>query len=383
MVGFLLRSSSALQLCRRPLPSISGSRYKSTRTGQRKNMGKKSRNNVPAEDHLLLPAHSSAAPIVDTHTHLASTFAAYKHKYPAGKCNTVYEFLQHFYKDKHVEAIVDVWCEAPVQKLWREFADSALTAEDRAGKWGGTEYYFVMGVHPHEARHYNDEIERDILEAMQHPRCVGWGEMGLDYHYDNSPREIQRDVFTRQLRHAVRLGKPLTIHTREADEDTERILKAEVPKDHRIHIHCFTDTPDFGQRLLDHFPNLYIGVTGVVTFSTNEDTPNIIRRMVGLPKNTQAPAANSETAATIASPAAPTPDTSSSPLRIILETDAPYMVPTNVYSVLSGMKGRLPLCHTAMIPWTADFVAGILGEGWDATRVMEIARENARKVYGI
>ena len=48
------------------------------------------------------------------------------------------------------------------------------------------------------------------------------------------------------------------------------------------------------------------------------------------------------------------------------------MVPTNVYSVLSGMKGRLPLCHTAMIPWTADFVAGILGDGWDATRVMEI-----------
>lgn len=69
---------------------------------------------------------------------------------------------------------------------------------------------------------------------MQHPRCVGWGEIGLDYHYDNSPREIQRQVFTRQLRQAVRLGKPLTIHTREAEEDTERILKAEVPKDHRV-----------------------------------------------------------------------------------------------------------------------------------------------------
>lgn len=69
---------------------------------------------------------------------------------------------------------------------------------------------------------------------MKHPRCVGWGEMGLDYHYDNSPRDIQQDVFTRQLRQAVRLGKALTIHTREAEEDTERILKAEVPKDHRV-----------------------------------------------------------------------------------------------------------------------------------------------------
>jgi TatD DNase family protein len=79
---------------------------------------------------------------------------------------------------------------------------------------------------------------------------------------------------------AVGLGKPLTIHTREADEDTERILKENVPQDHKvrinpkflfkllivlvqIHIHCFTDSPDFAQRLLDHFPNLCIGITGL------------------------------------------------------------------------------------------------------------------------
>lgn len=69
---------------------------------------------------------------------------------------------------------------------------------------------------------------------MSHPRCVGWGEMGLDYHYDNSPRDIQRSVFRRQLKQAVKLGKPLTIHTREADEDTETILKEEVPKEHKV-----------------------------------------------------------------------------------------------------------------------------------------------------
>jgi TatD DNase family protein len=69
---------------------------------------------------------------------------------------------------------------------------------------------------------------------MAHPRCVGWGETGLDYHYDNSPRGLQQEVFTRQLRKAVELGKPLTIHTREAEDDTERILKAEVPRDHRV-----------------------------------------------------------------------------------------------------------------------------------------------------
>jgi Tat protein secretion system quality control protein TatD with DNase activity len=69
---------------------------------------------------------------------------------------------------------------------------------------------------------------------MAHPRCVGWGEMGLDYHYDNSPRAIQQEVFIRQLKHAVRLGKPLTIHTREAEVDTERILKEHVPSDHKV-----------------------------------------------------------------------------------------------------------------------------------------------------
>lgn len=77
---------------------------------------------------------------------------------------------------------------------------------------------------------------------MEHPRCVGWGEIGLDYHYDNSPREIQQEVFTRQLRQAVRLGKPLTIHTREAEEDAERILKAEVPKDHRVSTRSYNET---------------------------------------------------------------------------------------------------------------------------------------------
>lgn len=76
---------------------------------------------------------------------------------------------------------------------------------------------------------------------MTHPRCVGWGEMGLDYHYDNSPRDLQQEVFRRQLRQAVRLRKPLTIHTREAEEDTEKILKEEVPQDHRVsYIFCAT-----------------------------------------------------------------------------------------------------------------------------------------------
>jgi len=69
--------------------------------------------------------------------------------------------------------------------------------------------------------------------------------------------------------------------------------------------------------------------------------------------------------------------------RILLETDAPYMVPANLYTTLTALKGKLPLCHSAMIPWTADFIAEIAGDGWDSQKILHLARENARKVYGI
>ncbi|TFK61510.1 Metallo-dependent hydrolase [Pluteus cervinus] len=323
----------------------------------------------PSESATLsTPAPESKptlTPIFDSHTHLLSTYAFYKSKYPSGQHQTVFEFAKALLnggteerKSNKVEAMVDVWCEPPFKKdQWKVYADAALTKEGEQS-WGGFEYWFVMGIH--EAKKYNDQIEADILEAMTHPRCVGWGEIGLDYHYDHSPREIQREVFTRQLRHAVKLGKSLTIHTREADEDTERILKAEVPKDHKVHIHCFTDSPQFAQNLLAHFPNLCIGVTGVVTYSSNTNTSDIIRIM----------AESNPTA----------------PLRIVLETDAPYMTPGNICGSLPAeVKGKkLPICHSAMIPWTAEFVVGVVGsEKWDVEKVMKESRDNCRMIYGV
>ncbi|KAI1796490.1 hypothetical protein LXA43DRAFT_879704 [Ganoderma leucocontextum] len=334
-------------------------------------MGKNKKSSVPDEGHLLLPQHAgrphpASTPIVDTHTHLLSTYSFYRSKYKQARYTTVYDFVRELYKDRGVDAIVDVYCEAPKLKTWKEIADSALTEKARREMWGGLEYWFVMGTScpMHEAKNYTDDIECEIIEAMEHPRCVGWGEMGLDYHYDNSPREVQQDVFVRQLRHAVRLGKPLTIHTREAEEDTERILKEYVPKDHRVHIHCYTDSPEGAARMLDHFPNLYIGITGVVTYSTNLNTSELIRRM-----------------AVSCGP--------QMPLRILLETDAPFMTPSNIYSSLKDVKGRLPISHSAMIPWTAEFVANVANESavdggsWDTVRVMRESRENAKRMYGV
>ncbi|OCH90759.1 Metallo-dependent hydrolase [Obba rivulosa] len=327
-----------------------------------KNNKSKKGGSVASEEHLFLPAHNATTSIVDTHTHLVSTFAAYRSKYPSGKHETIPDFVKELYTDKNVEAIVDVWCEAPVRGVWKEIADMALSEETRTQRWGGLQYYFVMGEHPHDARLYTDAVERDILEAMVHPRCVGWGEIGLDYHYDNSPREAQQEIFVRQLRQAVRLGKPLTIHTREAEEDTERILKAKVPKDHKIHIHCYTDSPEWAARMLDHFPNLFIGITGVITYSSNLNTANVIRQLAAHGRDT--------------------------PLRIVLETDAPFMTPSNIYASLKDVKGKLPLSHSAMIPWTADFVAGVANEvagadAWDVDRVLRESRANARAMYGV
>jgi hypothetical protein len=116
------------------------------------NMGKnskKSRTATPPEENLVLPAHSSAytTPIIDTHTHISSTYSLYRSKYPQANHTTLFDFMRAMNNGKNVRSIVDVWCEAPVQKIWKELADSALTEQSRSDNWGGIDYWFVMGTH--------------------------------------------------------------------------------------------------------------------------------------------------------------------------------------------------------------------------------------------
>lgn len=130
-------------------------RYISTSSRQQpqarrtKAMGKNKKSIAPDEQHLHLerPPGQISASIADTHTHLHSTFSTYRSKYPAGQYTTVFDFVRGIYAGRDVDALVDVWCEAPVLKTqWRELADSAILEEDRKGKWAGTEYWFVMGT---------------------------------------------------------------------------------------------------------------------------------------------------------------------------------------------------------------------------------------------
>jgi len=154
-------------------------------------MGKNNRKKtgLPGEEYIHLPAHPSyreaSSGIIDTHCHILSTYASYFSKYPAPKLPTVYDFVRavytvpnpppilpdgtfgtptHFerhaqlhlrvpdqkdgFRRHRIDAIIDVWCEAPVRKEWKELADSALTTEDRRQNWNGLDYFFVLGVHP-------------------------------------------------------------------------------------------------------------------------------------------------------------------------------------------------------------------------------------------
>lgn len=124
-------------------PSPKNPSNKNSSNNQSK-MGKK-KSNTPGEEHLLLPPPPSSLGIVDTHTHIATTYSFYRQRYKEGKYENVFDFIKAMYEGRNVEAVVDVWCEAPVQKLWKTFADSALTPEDRQSHWGGIDYWFAMG----------------------------------------------------------------------------------------------------------------------------------------------------------------------------------------------------------------------------------------------
>ena len=87
--------------------------------------------------------------------------------------------------------------------------------------------YASVGVHPHDAELYDDTAEQHLVELAANPKVIAWGEIGLDYYYDHSPRDVQRDVFRRQIRTAKSLGLPIIIHSRDADDETVEILTEE------------------------------------------------------------------------------------------------------------------------------------------------------------
>lgn len=150
----------------------------------------------------------------------------------------------------------------------------------------------AVGVHPHEAKGASDLA---WLESLAHEQpIVAIGEIGLDYHYDFSPREVQREVFARQLDLAGRLELPAIIHCREAEDDVAVTLRKHFDRDRRAVIHCWTGAYDSAMSFIDEF-DVYLGLGGAVTFKSAADLHDAAARL---------------------------------PLdRIVLETDCPYMTP--------------------------------------------------------
>jgi TatD DNase family protein len=176
--------------------------------------------------------------------------------------------------------------------------------------------YTSVGIHPHDAAKVEDRHYSLMREMAEHPRVLAIGETGLDYYYDTSPREMQREVFRRQLALANTVKLPVIIHTRDADEDTIALLKGGNPS--KGVIHCFTS----GEKLADFVLELgfYISFSGIVTFPKAQEIANIARRI---------------------------------PLeRILVETDCPYLAP---------VPHRGKRNEPAFVADTARFLAGLRG----------------------
>jgi TatD DNase family protein len=154
--------------------------------------------------------------------------------------------------------------------------------------------FCTVGIHPHEAETDAAVTTEQLIDLAKHPKVVGIGETGLDYYYDNSPRELQRTLFRRHIAASRETGLPLIVHTRDADDDTMAILREEYTTGAFPGlIHCFSAGDQLAKDALDI--GFYISVSGIATFKTAEPIRDILKTV---------------------------------PLdRLLVETDAPFLAP--------------------------------------------------------
>lgn len=139
-----------------------------------------------------------------------------------------------------------------------------------------SEVYFTQGIHPHDAREATDTEFNKIIERSKLPKMVAVGEIGLDYHYNNSPQDVQKSVFEKQLQLACDLDLPVVIHTREADEDTKAILRNFSGKlKKKGVIHSFTSSLDLAEFVLSE--GFHIGFNGIITFKKAENVQEVVK----------------------------------------------------------------------------------------------------------
>lgn len=231
-----------------------------------------------------------------------------------------------------------------LQRLFSESVGKIITVGCALDRWEDTvrltekyeKIYGAVGIHPEDIYGLPDDYLSQIEKLTENPKIAAVGEIGLDYHYENYNKEKQIEIFIEQLRLADRLSMPVIIHSRDATEDTMRILREEKPK--KAVMHCFSGSRETALEVLSL--GLYISFTGVLTF-----------------KNAKR--------ALEACEAAPLD-------RLMLETDCPYMAP---------VPCRGERCDSSMILYTAAKMAEI--KGVTQEEIIEICNRNAERFFGI
>lgn len=191
--------------------------------------------------------------------------------------------------------------------------------------------YFAAGIHPENM----DEVccTDFIKDLSEHEKCVAVGEIGLDYYFDPSSAEKQKQVFEKQLILSKELNLPVIVHDRDAHADTLELLKKHRPKGV---VHCFSGSPETAKEIVSL--GMYIGIGGVITFKNAKRLPEVAKEL---------------------------------PLdRILLETDCPYLAP-------EPFRGKL--CNSAMIEYTAKRLAEIRNISYE--EVLEATFENAVNLF--
>lgn len=200
--------------------------------------------------------------------------------------------------------------------------------------------YAAVGLHPHEASIYDEALEQQFLQLAQHPKVIAWGEIGLDYYYDHSPREVQQRVLRRQLELAIEVNKPVIIHTRDAEDDTIQILRetwfAHGGNECGGIIHCFTGTQKLADAALAI--GFHISFSGVVTFKNANELRAVA---ASVPLN-----------------------------QLLVETDCPYLAPV-------PYRGKRN--EPAFVKETAAFLANLRGISFEA--MAELTSANFKRLF--
>ena len=202
------------------------------------------------------------------------------------------------------------------------------------------EIYAAVGVHPHDAKLFDDVAEQRLSALVNgSKRVIAWGEIGLDYHYDHSPRDVQRTVFRRQLKLARELNLPIIIHAREADEDTISILREELTGYERAGVlHCFGGSLLMARAAIEL--GFYVSFAGNLTFKKAEDLREIARQL---------------------------------PLdRLMVETDCPYLTPV-------PFRGKRN--EPARVVETGACLAML--HGVEVSEVARVTSENFSRLFGV